>query len=170
MWQYTGTQRPDFATEPDSGQESVWDYPRPPALADFDSLIEVKAGDKLLARTRRSKRVLETASPPTVYIPPDEIDFECLRRVDGSSICEWKGAATYWGLAGAAARQPIGWSYPAPRPAFLPIRDCLCFYPGRVECYIDGERVRPQEGGFYGGWVTDNIVGPWKGPPGTGHW
>ena len=170
MWQYTGTHRPDFAIAPGDGEESVWDYPRPPALVDYAKLIEVRAGDQLLARTRRSKRVLETASPPTIYIGPADINFDLLQPVGGSSICEWKGAAAYWGLAGDHAGQAIGWSYPAPRPAFSAIRDCLCFYPARVECYVDGERVRPQEGGFYGGWVTHDIVGPWKGAPGTSHW
>jgi uncharacterized protein (DUF427 family) len=168
MWTYTGNERPDFAAEPGPGQESVWDYPRPPALVDYDQLVVVKAGEILLARTTRAKRVLETASPPTIYIPPDNVAFEHLLEVPGSSVCEWKGAAIYWGLADGTAA--IGWSYPNPRPAFEPIRDWLCFYPGRVECTIDGEIVRPQEGGFYGGWVTDSIVGPWKGAPNTGHW
>lgn len=169
MWTYTGQQRPDFATEPDEGQESVWDYPRPPALVRCAQLIEVHAGDRLIASTTGSRRVLETASPPTIYIPPEDIRFEQLQRVSGSSYCEWKGAAQYWALSSDSSRA-IGWSYPEPTPAFTEIGDWLCFYPGRVECYIDGERVRPQEGGFYGGWVTDNIVGPWKGGPNTGHW
>jgi uncharacterized protein (DUF427 family) len=116
-----------------------------------------------------SKRVLETASPPTVYIPPDDIHFERLQRVRGSSFCEWKGEAGYWALTESAATA-VGWSYQSPSPAFADIHDWLCFYPGRVECYVDAERVRPQQGGFYGGWVTDNIVGPWKGEPNTGHW
>ena len=88
----------------------------------------------------------------------------------GNSFCEWKGAADYWALAEGNNTEAIGWSYPDPKAAFAAIRDWLCFYPGRIECYIDGERVRPQEGGFYGGWVTSNIVGPWKGPPNTGNW
>jgi uncharacterized protein (DUF427 family) len=169
MWNFNGKQRPEFALEPGDGQESVWDYPRPPALLDCDQLIEVMAGNQLIARSTRSKRVLETASPPTVYIPPDDIDFDLLAPVRGSSHCEWKGAAEYRGLADATG-QAIGWSYSSPNPAFAAICDWLCFYPGRVECYIDRERIRPQEGGFYGGWVTDNIVGPWKGAPNTGHW
>ena len=169
MWNFNGQQRPEFALEPGEGQESVWDYPRPPALVECPQLIEIKAGAKLLARSTRGKRVLETASPPTVYIPPDDIDLDQLIRVRGNSYCEWKGAADYWALADSS-RPAIGWSYPNPNPAFSAIRDWLCFYPGRVEAYLDGERVRPQEGGFYGGWVTDNIVGPWKGSPNTGDW
>lgn len=169
MWSFNGQQRPDFAAEPGDGQESVWDYPRPPALVDCSQLIEVIAGDRLIASTSRTKRVLETASPPAVYIPPQDIHFEQLQRVAGESYCEWKGAAGYWALADAAG-PAVGWSYPNPRTAFAEIASWLSFYPGRVACFIDGERVRPQEGGFYGGWVTDNIVGPWKGAPNTGHW
>ena len=169
MWKYNGTQQPDFALEPGDDQESVWDYPRPPALIDCEQAVEIKSDGIVLACTTRSKRVLETASPPTVYISPDDIDLGLLQTMHGSSMCEWKGAASYWGLAAGGAT-PIGWSYSAPTPAFADIRDWLCFYPGRIECFIEGERVRPQEGGFYGGWVTDNIVGPWKGGPDTSHW
>jgi uncharacterized protein (DUF427 family) len=169
MWAYKGKQRPEFAQEPEQGQESVWDYPRPPALVDCIQLVEIKVGSELIARSTRATRVLETASPPTVYIPSDDIHLELLQRVRGSSFCEWKGEAGYWALTGSSA-PAVCWSYPNPSPAFADIRDWLCFYPGRIECYIDGERVSPQEGGFYGGWVTDNIVGPWKGTPNTGHW
>ena len=170
MWKYTGQQRPEFAQQPGPGQESVWDYPRPPALVDCPQLIEIKAGTKLIARSTRSKRVLETASPPTFYLPPEDIKLELLAAIAGNSYCEWKGAASYWGQLEKKNAPAIGWSYPQPTPAFASIRDWLCFYPGRVECYVDGERVRPQEGGFYGGWVTDNIVGPWKGVPDSSHW
>jgi len=169
MWKYTGQQRPDFAEIPGEGQESVWDYPRPPALVACEQRVEVRAGSALIASSSKPKRVLETASPPTIYIPPEDIRFQHLERVAGSSYCEWKGAAQYWALA-KDTRTAIGWSYPEPNPAFAEIADWLCFYPGRIDCYLDGERVRPQEGGFYGGWVTDNIVGPWKGLPNTGGW
>jgi uncharacterized protein (DUF427 family) len=169
MWKYNGQQRPDFATPPGEQQESVWDYPRPPALVSCAQLIEVKTGNQTIASSTRCMRVLETASPPTVYIPPDDIHFELLRQIGGSSFCEWKGEAGYWALAESSGTA-VGWSYSNPSPAFAKIRDWLCFYPGRIECCMDGERVRPQEGGFYGGWVTDSIVGPWKGAPNTGHW
>ncbi|NND55490.1 MAG: DUF427 domain-containing protein [Gammaproteobacteria bacterium] len=169
MWTYTGQHRPDFADKPDAQQESVWDYPRPPALVSCAQRVEVRSGSEIIASSTATLRVLETASPPTVYIPPEDIRFEHLQRVAGSSYCEWKGAAEYWALA-ADTSISIGWSYPDPTPAFSSIGGWLCFYPGRVECYIDDERVRPQDGGFYGGWVTDNIVGPWKGGPNTGHW
>jgi uncharacterized protein (DUF427 family) len=170
MWKLTGKQRPDFAEQPGPRQESVWDYPRPPALVDCTQQIEIKAGARLIARSTRGKRVLETASPPTIYLQPDDIDFALLAHTAGSSYCEWKGAAEYWALASSSNTAAIGWSYPEPSPAFASIRGWLCFYPGKSECYLDGERVRPQHGGFYGGWVTDNITGPWKGAPGTAHW
>lgn len=168
MWEFTGTKRPDFAEEPGVGQESVWDYPRPPALVPSTRHVLVKAGDTLLADTILAMRVLETASPPTYYIPVEDVNMGALAMVPGSSFCEWKGAARYWGLAGGG--DAIAWSYPEPSERFREIRDALAFYPGRVACFVDGERVRPQPGHFYGGWVTDDIVGPVKGEPGTGHW
>ena len=170
MWNYSGQQRPDFATPPGEQQESVWDYPRPPAQLACEQLVEVKTGNTTIASSTRCIRILETASPPTVYIPPGDIALDQLKIKCAASFCEWKGAADYWALAEGNNTEAIGWSYPDPKAAFAAIRDWLCFYPGRIECYIDGERVRPQEGGFYGGWVTSNIVGPWKGPPNTGNW
>jgi len=170
MWNYTGTQRPEFALEPGPGQESVWDYPRPPVLVDSAQLVEVYDGNNMVASSTATKRVLETASPPTIYIPAEDIAMSLLLRASGHSFCEWKGAAQYWRLANAPNGEAIGWSYPDPRPPFTDIRDWLCFYPGRIACFIDQERVRPQEGGFYGGWVTANITGPWKGSPGTSNW
>ena len=168
MWQYTGRERPPFADEPGPGQESVWDYPRPPALERTDREVVVLAGGIELARSTGCLRVLETASPPTWYITAADVNMDALVPVAGSSFCEWKGAAAYWGLA--AGGEMVGWSYPEPTERFAAIRGAFSFYPGRVECYVEGERVRPQPGGFYGGWVTDEIVGPVKGEPGTGHW
>lgn len=161
--------RPDFAIKPAPGQESVWDYPRPPAIQRDSRPIEVRAGNAILARTRGSYKVMETASPPTFYIPPGDVDFELLVSVQGATVCEWKGAASYWALAGSP-EQPVAWSYERPRPRFDMVRGYLAFYPGRVECYLDGERVKPQPGSFYGGWITAEVVGPFKGEPGTGHW
>jgi len=168
MWKNTGKGRPEFANEPGPGQESVWDYPRPPSLVPDPRLIEVRAGGRLLISTRQAYRVLETASPPTFYLPPEKLEPDVLVSTSGRSYCEWKGEAVYWALEGSA--EAVAWSYPEPTPAFLPIRGYLAFYPGRVECYVAGERVRGQPGGFYGGWITDEIVGPVKGEPGTGHW
>lgn len=170
MWNFKGQQRPPFADEPAAGQESVWDYPRPPALRADRRLVEVEHEDRLIAKSRETYRVCETASPPTFYIPPAHVDWSLLTEVDGGSYCEWKGTARYWGLAAAPAGLPVGWTYPRPRPAFEKLKDFICFYPGRVECRVDGERVRPQPGRFYGGWITDDITGPFKGDPGTGHW
>ena len=171
MWFYRGKQRPPFAVEPAPGQESVWDYPRPPDLRPDSRLVEVKAGaaDRTIARSTRTVRVCETASPPTFYIPPADVTPDALVSAAGSSYCEWKGTAVYWALAGEPGR-PVAWSYPKPKRAFRSLRDFLGFYPGRVECFVDGVRVRAQAGGFYGGWITPEIVGPFKGDPGTGGW
>ena len=171
MWEYRGQKRPPFALEPGRGQESVWDYPRPPALQRDGRRVEVRFGDAILADSRRTYRVLETASPPTFYIPPADVHVELLRPSAGASFCEWKGAARYWALrAEGSPGEAVAWSYPQPTAPFAPIAEYFSFYPARVECYVDGERVLPQGGGFYGGWVTREIVGPFKGEPGTGSW
>lgn len=174
MWHYTGNQRPDFADTPGPGQESVWDYPRPPVVSPDTRRVIVRAGHRLVADTRRAVRVLETASPPTFYLPPEDLDLSQLREAAGGSLCEWKGNAGYWSVLAPDESEPalesVGWSYPHPRPAFEAIAGWLSFYPGRIACTVDGERVRPQPDGFYGGWMTDEIAGPVKGMPGTGHW
>ena len=169
MWKHRGQRRPEFALTPGPGQESVWDYPRPPVLDDVGGVVEVFHGDRLIARSERALRILETASPPTVYVPPDSVDLEQLVTVDQVSFCEWKGAASYWALVDDPA-QVVGWSYAEPRPRFQKITGWFSFYPSRLHCLLDGESVRPQGGGFYGGWVTDSIVGPWKGDAGTAGW
>ena len=170
MWKYTGKFRPDFAKDPQEGQESVWDYPRPPLLILDPRTVEVRFGDDRIALTSRAYRILETASPPTVYIPPEDVNLDRLIEVTGRSFCEWKGAASYWALLSDPGKDAVGWGYKNPSASFKQIKDYMSFYPGRVDCYIDDERVRPQPGGFYGGWVTDEIIGPYKGEPGTGHW
>lgn len=167
-WQYDGSVRPPFADTPAAGCESVWDYPRPPRLAADSRLVEVRQGELALAVSRRALRVLETASPPSFYLPPDDVMTRLLRPAPGASHCEWKGRARYWSLADGAA--PIAWSYDDPTPAFSALRGWFSFYPARVACHVDGERVRAQPGGFYGGWLTREIAGPVKGTPGTGHW
>ena len=167
QWQYTGSQRPPFALAPQPGQRSVWDFPRPPALESVDEEVCVALGDVELARSRSCLRVLETASPPTYYIPPADVALTHLVEAPGSSWCEWKGEARYWSLA-AEGREPVvvGWSYPEPFPEFRRLRNHLSFYPARVECSVGGVRVLPQPGGFYGGWITPDLVGPFKGEPG----
>ena len=172
MWHWTGTRRPPFADTPAAGQESVWDYPRPPRIVADQREVVVRSGATVIARSTRAMRVLETASPPTFYLPPGDVDARVLRPADGSSHCEWKGSAAYWSvvLPDGGACDAVGWSYPRPTPAFAAIAGWLSFYPARLACIVDGERVRPQPGGFYGGWLTDEVAGPCKGGPGTGHW
>ncbi|MEO7386969.1 MAG: DUF427 domain-containing protein [Gammaproteobacteria bacterium] len=171
MWEFDGRNRPAFALPPAAGQESVWDYPRPPRLKPDTRRVEVWHGTQRIADTTRAWRVLETASPPTFYLPGDDVTMALLRSISDSSFCEWKGAATYFALAdGGAPGQTVAWSYPRPTAAFAGIAGFLSFYPGRLQCRVAGEIVRPQPGGFYGGWVTDEILGPFKGEPGTGHW
>ena len=171
MWTYRGQKRPPFAEEPVPGQESVWDYPRPPKLVLDGRHVEVRLGELIIADASQTYRVLETASPPTFYISPHDVRLQLLQRCPGSSLCEWKGVAQYWALKSSVRdAQPLGWSYPDPNPPFAAITAYFSFYPSRVECYVDGERVQPQPGEFYGGWVTREIVGPFKGLPGTEHW
>ena len=171
MWSYKGQQRPPFALEPEAGQESVWDYPRPPDLRPDDRCVEVYApgGGKRIARSEGAVRVCETASPPTFYLPPEDVDFGLLLETDGSSWCEWKGQAKYWALCDQP-NEAVAWSYPNPKAGFAALAGWLCFYPGRVDCFVAGERVEAQKGGFYGGWVTAEVIGPFKGEPGTGGW
>ncbi len=157
---------------PEPGQESVWDYPRPPRLEDSDRLVVVEFAGRVVAESRRSKRVLETSHPPVFYIPPEDVIAEFLRPSSRSSFCEFKGRARYWTLVvdGRTSRD-AAWSYDSPSPRFAPIRGHLAFYPSRVDaCSVDGERVRAQDGDFYGGWITSEIVGPFKGAAGTMGW
>ncbi len=159
--------------EPGPGQESVWDYPRPPRLELSSRLVVVRAAAKPIARSNRAYRVLETSHPPTWYLPPADIDLASLRPSGAAgTVCEWKGPATYWDVVtgdGSLIRA-AAWSYPDPTPAFSAIMGFVSFYPAQFRCEIDGESVRPQEGGFYGGWVTDDVVGPFKGSPGSWGW
>ena len=171
MWEFSGRQRPPFAETPAAGQESVWDYPRPPKLVADQRRVVVRFGEITIADSFETYRVLETAGSPTFYIPPKDVRVEFLQPFPGASVCEWKGTAKYWGLKSRApSRQAIGWSYPTAQSPYEPITGYFSFYPGRIECSVDNERVRPQPGFFYGGWVTDEIVGPWKGEPGTERW
>jgi uncharacterized protein (DUF427 family) len=170
MWKFRGQKRPDFAIPPAPGQESVWDYPRPPRLVPDGRRVEVFYGDQRVALSSSVFRVLETASPPSFYMPPQDVNRELLAPAPGNSMCEWKGAAKYWGLASNPAMGIVGWSYPDPATAFEPIRDYISFYPALLACYVSGERVSAQPGQYYGGWITNEILGPFKGEMGTGHW
>ena len=171
MWEYTGSKRPPFAATPGPGQESVWDYPRPPKLVADKRHVVVRFSDIIIADTVEAYRVLETAGPPTFYIPPKDVRIQLLEPFPGTSACEWKGTAKYWSLkVTPPLQQAIAWSYPTAQVPYAQMSGYFSFYPGRVECFVDDERVRPQPGFFYGGWVTDEIVGPWKGEPGTERW
>lgn len=157
---------------PGPGQESVWDYPRPPRLERTDKRIQIIFNGETIADTRRAYRVLETSHPPTYYIPLADIRQEYLQPAAGSSMCEWKGGGRYVTVqVGEQRAERVGWSYPNPTAPFSPIRDHVAFYAGPMDaCYVAGEKVVPQPGGFYGGWVTSDVVGPFKGEPGTMGW
>ena len=161
-----------MAQVPGPGQESVWDYPRPPALRPLEARVVVRLGGGVVADTTAALVVLETSHPPSVYLPPDAFAPGVLRAAGGRSFCEFKGTAGYVDLVGpdGSVAEQVGWTYPRPTPAFADLAGFVSLYPGRVGCTVDGERVRPQGGDFYGGWVTDAVVGPWKGAPGTRGW
>jgi uncharacterized protein (DUF427 family) len=170
-WTNTGLARPDFAIEPQAGQESVWDYPRPPLLVPDPREVVVQAGGIEVARSVNALRLLETASPPTFYLPPGDVCKESFSPASGTSFCEWKGSATYWDVQLESVGSPqAAWSYAEPFGDFAGLAGYFSFYPSRVECFVAGERVRAQSGGFYGGWITDEVIGPFKGDPGTGGW
>ena len=154
------------------GQESVWDYPRPPRLETFTKEIEIVFDDTVIAKTTGSYRVLETSHPPVYYLPPQDIQIQYLISATGSSFCEWKGMAQYYDLKVNEQYVPkVAWYYPQPTPSFKAIANYVAFYAGLMSaCYVDGELVTPQPGGFYGGWITKNIVGPFKGEAGSWGW
>jgi len=158
--------------EPGPGQESVWDYPRPPRLEDCAETIKVVVDGEVIAESTQTKRVLETSHPPVYYIPPADIRMELLKPTDGQSWCEWKGTARYFDVTVGDRKIPnAAWAYPSPTRPFESIRDYLAFYPHLMDaCYVGEEQVQAQAGGFYGGWITSNIVGPFKGEPGTRGW
>lgn len=163
---------PREIVQPGPGQESVWDYPRPPRLEAARRHIQILFSGKTIADTRRAKRVLETSHPPVYYIPPEDVAVEYLTPARLSTFCEWKGAARYFDVRVDDARaEQAAWHYPEPTSAFANIAHYIAFYPGKMDaCYVDGEPVTPQPGGFYGGWITNDIVGPFKGEPGTSGW
>ncbi len=158
--------------EPGPGQESVWDYPRPPRLEATNRQIRIVFRGLEIVNTHRAYRVLETSHPPVYYLPPADIQMQYLSPTTRRSVCEWKGQATYYTLSVGEARVvDVAWSYPHPTPAFAAIAGYLAFYARPMDaCYVDAERVTPQPGEFYGGWITSEIVGPFKGSPGTWGW
>lgn len=173
-----GTATPSPRQEPalgDAGmtkRENVWDYPRPPRLERVDVPLVAIFGGREVARTQRGWRVLETSHPSTYYFHPEDVAEGVLEPAPGRSICEWKGAARYWSLvAGSRRAAGAAWSYPEPTPAFAPIKDHVAFYRNVLEAAFVGDMpVTPQPGDFYGGWVTPNLDGPFKGGPGSWGW
>ena len=155
-----------------AGQESVWDYPRPPRLERSPRRIEVFAGGRRIAATEAAFRVLETSHPPVYYVPLTDIEPGVLQPSARHTFCEFKGAASYYDLAvNGAIMRNAAWYYPSPSRGFEELADHVAFYPGLVDrCVVDGEEVRAQPGDFYGGWITSDIVGPFKGDPGTAGW
>jgi uncharacterized protein (DUF427 family) len=171
QWAWRGQVRPPFAVVPGPGQESVWDYPRPPALVPDRREVAVRWGEVEVARTLRAWRVLETSHPPTYYLPWDDVAKFLLEPAPGASFCEWKGPARFWTLVDGDRRLPgIAWSYPNPLPGAEALASRVAFYAGVLDCLVDGASVRPQPGGFYGGWITPELVGPFKGAPGSENW
>ncbi len=157
---------------PGPGQESVWDYPRPPRLEKVDTELRVIFAGETVADGRGGYRVLETSHPPVYYIPPQDVRLDLLAEASMHSFCEFKGVATYWTLAlGDRRADHAAWSYPDPTAPFKAIAGYLAFYASRVDaCWVGHDKVSAQEGDFYGGWITPAIVGPFKGGPGTVGW
>lgn len=158
--------------EPGPGQESVWDYPRPPALEPVSVRLRVELDGVTVADTASGFRVCETSHAPAYYFPPGDVLVEHLRPAAGSSFCEWKGVASYFDLVvGERVAPRAAWSYPEPTAPFSSIKDHIAFYAGSMDaCYVGDELVTPMDGDFYGGWITAALTGPFKGAPGTRHW
>lgn len=174
-WNWRGATRPPFAVPPGPGQVSVWDFPRPPSVVHDAREVVIAWGNLEVARTTHAVLVLETSHPPSFYIPLADVDQKLLREGSGSSFCEWKGPAAYWSLVSKTQVLPnVGWSYPRPLKGVTPgseaLADCIAFYPMQLQCTVGGEAVTPQPGGFYGGWITPELVGPFKGEAGTQGW
>lgn len=152
--------------------ESVWDYPRPPALVACTRRVRIELGGVVVARSDSALRVLETSHPPTIYVPPSDVAAGCIKPAAGRSYCEWKGVAGYLDVvAGTCVQARAAWTYPEPVAAYAALRDHVAFYPGRMDaCWLDDELVQSQPGDFYGGWITADLRGPFKGAPGTTGW
>ena len=161
--------RPDPAGP---GQESVWAFPRPAVAEPSAPFGRIGHRGRVVADSRSTFRTLETSHPPSYYLPASDLDMALLRRSGRTSFCEWKGHAVYYDLSiGDDLVRDIGWSYPDPTRAFASLKDHLAFYAGPLDaCLVDGEQVTPQPGGFYGGWITSDLAGPFKGVPGSRFW
>ena len=154
------------------GQDSVWDYPRPAVAQACTRRVQIIHKGHVLADTKAAVRTLETSHPPSYYIPRDDIAMHLLRPGTSSSFCEWKGSASYFdAVIGGDVFANVGWSYPKPTSSFMILKDHIAFYATPFDqCLVDGEKVQPQQGGFYGGWITSDLAGPFKGIPGSRFW
>jgi uncharacterized protein (DUF427 family) len=171
QWNWRGQARPPFAVAQGPGQVSVWDFPRPPRLAADGREVVIRWGERTVAHSRRAVLVLETSHPPSFYIPWADVNRTLLRADGGGSFCEWKGPAHYWSLVdGHATLKGVAWSYPQPLAGAEDLADCVAFYPAPLDCTVDGAHVLPQPGRFYGGWITPELVGPFKGEAGSSGW
>ncbi|MEM6329046.1 MAG: DUF427 domain-containing protein [Planctomycetota bacterium] len=157
---------------PGPGQESVWDYPRPPRLEPVEAVVRVEFGGQTVIETTGAYRVLETSHPPNYYLPPADFQAGLLTPSQGGSWCEWKGRAVYFDVrCGGEVAQQAAWGYPQPTPSFAAIAGYVALYAGLMDaCYVGEHRVTPQPGSFYGGWITPDVVGPFKGGPGSMGW
>ncbi len=170
--------RPDLWPRPapaGPGQESVWDYPRPPRLEQVRQEVRVEFGGRLVGQSARAFRILETSLAPAYYLPPEDVDSAALRPSARRTFCEWKGEAAYFDVLDPADGKAdhaadAAFAYPEPLAAFAQIAGYISFYPGLVACFVGGERARPQPGNFYSGWITSSVTGPFKGAPGSRMW
>lgn len=171
QWRWRGNDRPAFAEPTAPGQVSVWDFPRPPELVREEREVVVCWGTLEVARTRGAWAVRETAHPPTYYLPLSDVQQALLRPAGGGSVCEWKGPARYWDLVqGDQVLAQVAWSYPQPLAGAEPLAGCMAFYAHDLHCTVGGAAVVPQAGSFYGGWITPDLAGPFKGGPGSTGW
>lgn len=166
-WRYRGARRPPFAVEPGPGEESVWDYPRPPRIEAERRRVEVRCDAGLIASSAAALRVCETASPPTFYFPPRDVATGLLQSTEVFVGCEWKGMSEVLDIPGA---QGAAWSYRLVFPEARALAGYYAFHPAKAECFVDGERATAQPGDYYGGWVTSEVVGPFKGELGSSSW
>lgn len=167
QWQYDGSRRPDFADPVGPGEESVWDYPRPPRIEPVAETLRVFNGKQPVAETRRGVRVVETAGAPTYYFPPADVEAQLISPGELSSICEWKGVSQALDVAGV---ENAAWRYVRMFEAFAELFEWVSFYPSKLLCFVGTEQASAQPGGYYGGWVTRNLKGPIKGTAGSAGW
>jgi uncharacterized protein (DUF427 family) len=171
QWRWRGKDRPAFAVAPKQGQMSVWDFPRPPELIRDKRDIEVRWGKTLVAQSSGAWAVRETSHPSTFYLLMSDVKDVLLRPAGRGSFCEWKGPALYWDLVDGERCLPrVAWSYPQPLAGAEPLADCIAFYAHNLDCTVGGEKVIPQTGGFYGGWITPDLSGPFKGELNSNDW